>query len=145
MNYTGIASEEKVDKSAYFPIGKAIDNVDTLNKKLKRRSSYYYNPTVDAVLIQSESFFILQGMKPDVYFSTFDFRRFEVLFADLANTLTVLGKETESKLDTRPAEIASYINNCYSSYKKANAKRLKEATGYDKKPVKIVCEKAQEM
>ena len=148
MNISGITNEEKVDKASYFSIEKAIKHIENAHKKLKMRSSFYYNPTVDAVLIQSEAFFILQGMKPDVYFSTIDFRRFKILFDDFAYSLKVIGKKVaeKSNVDTRPAEIDGLIKNCCSSYMRANKERLegredvditervKKSTGYDKEP-----------
>ena len=146
MNISGITNEEKVDKASYFSIEKAIKHIENAHKKLKMRSSFYYNPTVDAVLIQSEAFFILQGMKPDVYFSTIDFRRFKILFDDFAYSLKVIGKKVaeKSNVDTRPAEIDGLIKNCCSSYMRANKKRLaeqadrvKKATGFDA-PVEYV-------
>jgi hypothetical protein len=124
--FKGIINEGKVDKADYFSIEKATKHVLSAHKKLKTQHGFYYNPTIDAVLIQSESFFILQGMKPDVYFSTIDFRRFKILFDDFANSLKVIGKKVSDKsnMNTRPAEIEKLIDNCNSSYMKANRKRL---------------------
>lgn len=126
--FNGIAGEEKVSKADFFSIDKAISHIENAHKKLKMRSSFYYNPTVDAVLIQSESFFILQGMKPDVYFSTLDFRRFKILFDDFAHSLNVIGKKVSEKspVDTRPAQIDGLIKNCARSYMRTNKERLAE-------------------
>ena len=126
--FKGITSNEKVSKADYFSIEKAIKHIERAHAKLKMIKGFYYNPTIDAVLIQSEPFFILQGMNPDVYFSTIDFRRFKILFDSFAHSLKVIGKTVSGKsnMNTRPAEIDKLIDNCNSSYMKANKKRLAE-------------------
>ena len=126
--FKGITSNEKVSKADYVSIEKAIKHIERAQTKLKMIKGFYYNQAIDAVLIQSESFFILQGMKPDVYFLATDFDRFKNLFNSFARSLKDIGKEVSEKspLDTRPAEIDRLIDNCNSSYMKANKKRLAE-------------------
>ena len=124
--FKGITSNEKVSKADYFSIEKAIKHIERAQTKLKMIKGFYYNQAIDAVLIQSESFFILQGMKPDVYFLPTDFNRFKNLFNSFARSLKDIGKEVSEKspLDTRPAEIDGLIKNCVRSYMRTNEERL---------------------